>query len=305
MAWSTPSARAAGYVVPHTVWNTDVVDNPIALRAGEVAVASQTTGDVITAASATQLGRVAPGASGTVLTSNGVGLAPSFQAAATTSKAIAQGRITLTTGVPVTTSDVTAATTIYFTPFNGNEIVLYSGSAWALLTFSEVSLAVPGTTDTLYDLWAYNNGGAVALEALAWTNDTTRATALATQDGVLVKSGAATRRYLGSFRTTGVNGQTEDSAAKRYIWNYTHRRPRSLRVLESTNSWAYTTATMRQARGSTANQVDVVVGVADALVDLRVGVICVNSAGSDTGQTVAIGEDSTSAMKDILAAITG
>jgi len=59
MAYVTPTARAAGYVVPETTWNQDVVDNVIALRGGAVAQPSQTAGDVVIAASSTQLGRVA------------------------------------------------------------------------------------------------------------------------------------------------------------------------------------------------------------------------------------------------------
>lgn len=41
---------------------------------------------------------------------------------------ICQGRLTLTSGTPVTTSDVTAATTIYFTPYKGNRIALCGGT---------------------------------------------------------------------------------------------------------------------------------------------------------------------------------
>ena len=137
---------------------------------------------------------------------------------------IVNGRITLSTGVPVTTSDVTAATTIYFTPYQGNNISLYDGSAiWNVISFTELSIAVPATTATMYDVFCYNNSGAATLEVLAWTNDTTRATALVLQNGVYVKSGATTRRYLGSFRTTGVSGQTEDSVANRFVWNYYNR----------------------------------------------------------------------------------
>lgn len=37
MAWVNPTTRATGYLVPASVWNSDVVANPIALRAGESA----------------------------------------------------------------------------------------------------------------------------------------------------------------------------------------------------------------------------------------------------------------------------
>src|SRR6185436_9706895 len=41
---------------------------------------------------------------------------------------VCDGRLTLTSGTPVTTGDVTAATTLYFTPNGGNQIALYTGS---------------------------------------------------------------------------------------------------------------------------------------------------------------------------------
>ena len=179
---------------------------------------------------------------------------------------VCEGRLTLTTATAVTTSDVTAATTIYFTPYRGNQIALYNGTQWGLHTFTELSIAVPATTATMYDLWVYNNSGTLALEALAWTNNTTRATALALQNGVYCKTGALTRRYVGSFRTTGVSGQTEDSEAKRYLWNYYNRVCRVMAVVEGTNSWEYTTATWRQANNSATNQLDFIVGVAEELV---------------------------------------
>jgi hypothetical protein len=57
MAWSTPTTRSAGYVVPNTEWNQNTVDNPIALRAGGIAIASQAANDIPYASSSTQLTR--------------------------------------------------------------------------------------------------------------------------------------------------------------------------------------------------------------------------------------------------------
>lgn len=203
-------------------------------------------------------------------------------------------RLSLTTAVPVTTSDVTGAATIYLVPYTGRNIALYDGSAWNIRSTPEVSLALTVTSGNCYDVFAYDNAGTVTLETLAWTNATTRATALAYQDGVLVKSGAATRRYLGTVYATGTN-QVDDSAAKRHLWNYYHRRARPMRVLEATNSWTYSTATLRQANAATANQLDFVIGVSEDTVEAHV----VASAANDTGSTIlaaAIGLDSTSAM---------
>lgn len=204
------------------------------------------------------------------------------------------GRLTLTSGTAVTTSDVTAATTIYYTPHGCNLIALYDGAAaWATVAFSEISIAVPATTSQMYDLWVYSNSGTATLEALAWTNDTTRATALVRQDGRYVKTGATTRRYVGSFRTTTVSGQTEDSAAKRYLWNYYNRAFRRLYQEDGATSYTYSTGSFRQSHGATTEQVEAIVGVADTTVMLTTAAMAANtSAGVTLG--VAIGVDSTS-----------
>jgi hypothetical protein len=179
-------------------------------------------------------------------------------------------RLTLTTGVPVTTSDVTAASTIFLTPYNGNQIALYTAGQWVLLTSSQVSIALSGlTSNRPYDVFAYNNAGTVTLEVLAWTSDTARATALAYQDGVLVKSGDASRRYLGTFYATGAT-TTEDSQANRYLWNYYNRANRTMYRLETAASWTYTTSTPRQANANSANQLNFVVGVAEDVVTATV-----------------------------------
>lgn len=167
-----------------------------------------------------------------------------------------EARLSLTTAVPVTTTDVTAATTLYLVPYKGDKVALYDGTNWRVYTLTEISIAVPATTDTGYDVWLYDNAGTLTLELLAWTNLTTRATAIAYQNGVEVKTGVTTRRLAGSFRTTGVSGQTEDSFAKRYLNNRYNQVERPLRRIIADNSWAYTTATVRQANGDTANQVE-------------------------------------------------
>jgi hypothetical protein len=217
-----------------------------------------------------------------------------------------QGRLTLTTGVPVTTADVTAATTVRWTPFRGSSCEIYDGTSWIRRTFAELSIAIPAVASALYDVFVYDNFGSLALElSAAWTSDTARfaagtyATLLPQQDGIYVKSpdGAlvdVTRRYLGTFRTTTVAGQTEDSATKRYLFNYYQRAVRPMLRFETTASWTYTSGTLRQANANTANQLDVVVGVAEVLVDVRVQTLASASGTDATYQSfISIGEDST------------
>lgn len=190
-------------------------------------------------------------------------------------------RLTLTTAVPVTTSDVTAATTVYVTPYKGNKIALYDGTYWHMRSSAEMSIAVPNTTSTMYDLFCYDSAGTPTLEALVWTNDTTRATALTLQNGVLVKTGALTRRYLGSFRTGTVAGQTEDSLAKRYVWNYYNRVLREMRVIPGSAGYNYSSATIRQANGSTSNQLTFIVGVSEDPIFARIATTVASTAAGD------------------------
>lgn len=207
---------------------------------------------------------------------------------------LVNGRITLTSGTPVTTADVTAAATIFFTPFRGNQISLFDGvSVWNTFSFTQLSIAVPAAANTMYDLFIFDNAGTPTLETQIWTNDLTRAVALVFQDGVYVKSGATTRRYLGSFRTTNVAGQTEDSNAKRYVWNYYNRIVRQMKVIEIANSWNYSLAVYRQANANAANQLDYVIGISEDMISAQVHAEAASSTGQIRVVISGIGVDST------------
>jgi hypothetical protein len=206
------------------------------------------------------------------------------------------GRLTFTTGTPFTTSDVTgaSATTLYYSALDHNSLPLYDGTNWARVTYAaDLSIAVPATTSQMYDVFVYSNAGVATLELTAWTNDTTRATALVRQDGRWSKTGALTRLYLGSFRTTTVSGQGEDSDAKRHLFNAYNRKRRRLKKTDLTANWSYTTATIRQQNAAAANQVDVVVGLAEVLLDLRL-TASVETVAAGSEFWLGIGEDSTS-----------
>src|SRR5437667_2558437 len=86
---------------------------------------------------------------------------------------LCEGRLTLTSGTPITTSDVTGATNVYWTPYQGNRIALYDGAAWSAVTFTELTLAL-GTlvNGQAYDVFAYSNAGVATLELLEWKHAT-------------------------------------------------------------------------------------------------------------------------------------
>jgi hypothetical protein len=208
---------------------------------------------------------------------------------------ICGGRLTTESGVGVSTSDRTSQGTVYLTPHVHNLIGLHDGTSWTLHTFSEASLSVSTSTSGLpYDVFAYNNSGTVAIEKLAWTNGTTRATGLTTQDGVYVKSGDTTRLYVGTFYTTSTT-TTEDSATKRFVWNNYNRVQRPFTRTESTVSWTYNTASFRQFNNSGSNQVECVVGIAHAHIELFFGCYGVLNTSGGVLASIGIGRDATNA----------
>lgn len=191
-----------------------------------------------------------------------------------------EARLTLTTGVPVTTTDVISVATVYLTPFRGNRVSLYNGTEWVGYTLAEISIAVSNNNvDQMRDLFLYDNAGVLTLEEVLWTNDTTRATALTKQDGIYVKTGTLTKRYVGSFRSDSTLAtRTNDSQVRRHLWNYYNRVKRFMQVVDSDDTWDYTTATWRQVGGVATNQLDFVVGVIEDPVEAMMTAIAKNSS---------------------------
>ena len=203
-----------------------------------------------------------------------------------------QARLTGTTGTPVPASVITSVN-IYVTPYGGDKIALYDGTDWRLFTLTEVTASVPNTTATNYDVFIYDAPG-LTLDIVAWSNDTTRATALATQNGVYVKTGATGRRYVGSFRTGDVSGTTNDTTTLRHIWNYYNRVRRNMMVKETTNTWTYTTDTFRQVNAAATNQLDILQGVAEDWIKAQAFHITRNPT-TNVRVVTGIGIDSTTA----------
>lgn len=206
---------------------------------------------------------------------------------------VCEGRLTLLSGSAVPTADQANRSTLYFTPHRGNRIALYNGTNWTLYSFTEISLALAGlTANRNYDVFIYNNAGTPTLELTAWSTNTTRATALLLQDGIYLRTGATTRRYVGTIRATAAN-QTQDTERQRFVWNYQNPVARYFYVTDGTNSWTYTTNNWRSANNSTANRVEVVIGLAETLVEARVMSFITNGSGTLNYFSSGVGIDTT------------
>lgn len=201
------------------------------------------------------------------------------------------GRLTLAQGDPAPTSAQTAKTLVYWTPYKSGGIGLWDGNRWLLKSFNESSISVPGTTNTNFDVFAFlanDSGLTFTLETVNWTNDTTRATALSFQDGILCKSGDKTRRYLGTCRTTGVNGQTEDTQQKRFVYNFHHKLNRTIKkVVTDISEWTYNVTAFRVANNDQNNKIECVIGYPDVLVSIQA-----DSVNSHPGTTPQIDRNS-------------
>lgn len=208
---------------------------------------------------------------------------------------IADGRLTLETGEPVSNTDQADKATLFYTPYVGDQIALYDGQDWIVHQFSELSYDLTGLAASRpYDFFVEVSGTSLALFALAWTDDTTRNLAISRQDGVWVRDASKGRRYVGSAYIDATGGETNDTLALRHVWNLNHRVLRPMRVVEATNSWTYTTATFRQANAAAGNQLDVMVGLDEDPV--RASVVVSTQGSTSVTRSVGIGLDSTTAL---------
>jgi len=184
---------------------------------------------------------------------------------------LCEGRLTLSTGVPVSNLEVASSSIVYFTPYGGNRIALYvPGYGWRHYTFAELILDISlFASSKNHDVFIYDNAGTLTLAAAEWSNATLRATALAYQDGVLVKSGSPTHRYLGTFYTHSA-GVTRDTWGSRLLWNNYNRAVRNFLKHENagTASWTQGAAGVLSWNNSAANYVDAVFGLDEVFIDL-------------------------------------
>lgn len=192
------------------------------------------------------------------------------------------GRLTLTSSTPVLSSDVTGATTIYYTPYLSNFIWLYDGTSWLIKAFSETSQLLSDTTkspaaatlNSNYDMFGWSDSGTFRVtRGPAWTSDTGRGTGAGTTEltrvnGIYVNANAITNgpaanrgTYLGTIRTnastavpmtfrpSGAAGGTNNQL---FLWNMYNRVDYVGTVRDSNTSWVLST-TLRPWDGATSN----------------------------------------------------
>lgn len=199
-----------------------------------------------------------------------------------------QGRLTLTSGSPVMTTNVTATSAIYYGTFIGN--LLPIGGQLYTIPNDQIQCTLDTTNHAnanLYDLFCMISTGAVTMvTGPAWTNTTTRATAITLYSGVWTNGATITSAYnaglahtlvtnagtyVGTVYTTA-SGQTGMAINPTAVsggtgnvlglFNGYNRVSISAVCRDSASSWTYASTTWRAAHGSVNNRITWVDGLA-------------------------------------------
>lgn len=234
-----------------------------------------------------------------------------------------QGRLTLTAGAPVMTANVVGATTVRYTTQNGRLCPAWDGNKLVMYDFlTELTQALTDATKSPaaavanknYDIFFWMDGTTARISrGPAWTSDTSRGTGAGSSDltqifGLKVNfnaitNGPAAQRgtYLGTIRTNAsalvdhtpiVVSGSGGALCTLGVWNCYNRIAVRTGVTDNGVAYGYAAAAIRQARASTLNQINLVVGLAeDGLMASYQGRVDIgNTAGYGN---IYIGLDST------------
>ena len=192
----------------------------------------------------------------------------------------------------------TSGANLFLHRVGGDYIALYdtATSRWKMrqMTGSLPFVAASSSTQTVWDFFAYWDGSNVALEQVQWSSVTARATALVFQNGILVKNGDASRRYVGSGAIpTGFGSSWLDNSSGRCVANYYNRTLRTINVPFANASWSYASATWRPANNN-SNQFAPILIPYDQYSNFELAYTCSVENNSGGWGAVGIGVDSTS-----------
>jgi hypothetical protein len=197
-----------------------------------------------------------------------------------------QGRLTLVSGTPVMATTMSAATTLYYTPYHGNFVPIYDGTNMNPTAFAEVLQATTDATKSpaavaaskVYDVFCWIDSGTNrCTRGPAWTSDTSRGYTLTMVNGILLNTTAITNgpaasrgTYVGTIRSNASSqidyifggSAAGGTAAFLGVWNAYNRVDVTPAVTDQ-NTWTYSGATVRQADNSAGNRISFVSGLAE------------------------------------------
>lgn len=231
-----------------------------------------------------------------------------------------QGRLTLQTVTPVMTTTQSAKTTIFYTPYTGNQVPIYDGTSFRNVAFSELSVLTTDTTKSaaaigaskVNDWFVWDDAGTTRIgHGPDWTSDTARSagTALVMVNGINLNNAAITNgpaasrgTYVGTTRSNGssqldwIYGAIAAGGTAGFfgVWNAYNRVDVSSMTGDSGASWTYALTTIRAANASTTIRHSYVMGLAEDKIDALYNAVGNGTAGS-VGAVAGIGHDATNA----------
>ncbi len=232
-------------------------------------------------------------------------------------------------GNPIVQTDVVNATTLYYEGINGNAVPIFNGGQFVptAVTEAQMTLILSGTANTannFYDVCIYNNAGTPAIGTMpAWTNATTRSTAVGQVQGLWLNSAtvtvtnnnvgtsvAASRcSVVATIHINTNNGQV--SLTRNYgqnrrwdIFNFYNRQQIAINVGDSTASW--TPTTIGPVNGNTANSAAVFTGLPEEPYDVRTFMVASGTvaAGGQAALRSGVGWNVTNATSGFSASAT-
>lgn len=212
-------------------------------------------------------------------------------------------RLSLSSGTPVTSTDVVAATSLYYTEYQSNLVLLpYRAGKWEAFELPKGPSGVHEiradflanspwalANATVYDVFVtLGQDGPKLVRGPAWSSATARAAALARHDGVFALGINPLWVYVGTIYASAAN-QCEDSVAKRFVWNMYNRVDRLLSK-QVTDVHTYSTATWRQFNSVATNQIEYVCGAAEDCMTMLISGLVL---GSGTNMQMSWANDAT------------
>jgi hypothetical protein len=229
------------------------------------------------------------------------------------------GRLTLQSGVPVMVSSTTGATTVYYTPYSGNQIPIPDGAGIGFINtaFAELSQLTTDATkspaavaaNSCYDIFVWLDAGTVrATRGPAWVSCNSRGAAagISRVNGLQVNTNAVTNGPAAKQGTWVGAISSNISSTIDYIYgtaasgggnsrlevcNFYNRLPTVSQVSDSGAGYTYNVATIRQARASTGNQVSFMVCLPTDSIFVSYQTECATTANVGAGCEVGIGLD--------------
>jgi hypothetical protein len=235
-----------------------------------------------------------------------------------------QGYLTLTTGTPVITADVTSVSSVFYTPFEGDRIPISTdGVTFKMRQFTELTLALVSNhlLNTIYDIFLFDNPSSPGQNIIgtgpAWTNSGggtgARGTGAGTTElqkvhGLWTNKNSMTARngsttytvpanegtYVGSIYIDGVAGQVSNyisfgQSRKWGVWNAYNRQPINMQCGDSTSQWTPPSlSTIRASNGNTNNKITIFSGLPEETVKADFSQF-LQSQASSSSNTPAIG----------------